>query len=278
MMECNQNEHVVNWKVDKFSCCPQSTGEKFSIGPFTVQKLGNTVWQIHVYPRGTEDANYISCFLERKDDGNVGPREIRVNFEFSLVTSDGHLCEETVKSEEHCFTKETTFGFKNFMKRDDVFENKIYLLKDTLTLRCRMRKCVLQIRPNYTIIETIVDSHIPNILIPVNISDKGGRKVIFPVSTRDETDLLILKVYLEKNKVLEDAEQSKGEKADSTSDSSLRIDITKKKDIAPLYVSCQVKVVDTEDNFPLEHTAVHLYEKVTERKPGAFQVSSNSVI
>ncbi|GFY66466.1 hypothetical protein TNIN_111681 [Trichonephila inaurata madagascariensis] len=260
MMECNENEHVIDWKVERFSFCPQTTGEKFSTGQFTSQKLGNTAWQVHLYPRGTEDANYISCFLERKDDGNVGPRDISVKVEFSLVTSEGLLCKETVKSEEYCFSKGTTFGFKHFMKRDDVFGNQaIYLLKDMLTLRCRMRKCAPQIRQSYVKVRTIVDAHIPVILIPLKMFDKGPRKVIFPVSTKAEKDILLLTVWVEKDKVLEDPKQSKGKKADNTSDSTVHIDFTKKRPISPLYVSCHVKVVNNENDLPLEHSAMHMY-------------------
>ncbi|GFQ90339.1 tdpoz4 [Trichonephila clavata] len=271
MIECNQNEHVTDWKIEKFSCCLQTTGEKFSTGQFTSQKLGNTSWQVHLYPRGIEDANYISCFLERKDDSNVGPREIRVNFKFSLVTSDGLLCEETVKSEEYCFTKETTFGFKNFMKRDAIFGNKeIYLLKDMLTLRCRMRKCIPQIKQNIINVRTIIDAQIPRFRIPISISGKGAKKTVFPISTKKVKDILTLTVYVEKDKVLEEPKQSKGKKADCASDSTVHIDITKRKIVTPLYVSCHVKVPllsdDPEDNFPLEHTAVHLFEEKSQKE------------
>ncbi|GFW37637.1 hypothetical protein TNCV_4028331 [Trichonephila clavipes] len=55
-------------------------------------------------------------------------------------------------------------------------------LNDMLTLRRRMRKCISQIKQNFSNIRTIVDAQIPNIRIPIPIFDKRARKTNFPVS------------------------------------------------------------------------------------------------
>ncbi|GFY43653.1 hypothetical protein TNIN_172171 [Trichonephila inaurata madagascariensis] len=265
MIEWDQNEHVVDWDVENFSCYPQTTIKNFSTGQFRSKIFDNTSWKINLYPRGIDNADDISCFLERIEDDNEYPTEIRLNFEFCLLTSDGFQCEKTVKKAEYSFRKKTSFGFKDFVKRDDIFTDKeTYLLKDMLKLRCRMRKCIPRIKQNFINVGTKVDAKIPRIQIPIKILGERLSKTVFFVSTKKVEDLLTLTVYEEKDKVSDPRQEKKA-------DSSLQIIITKTKTRAPIYVSCHVKVVDSVDWFlPLEHTAVHAYEGKQETEAWKF--------
>ncbi|GFT20534.1 hypothetical protein TNCV_2183731 [Trichonephila clavipes] len=253
MIEWDQNEHVIDWDVENFSCCPQTTGKYFSSGRSQSQILGNTSWKINLYPRGINNADDISCFLERLEDDNEYPTEIRLNFEFCLLTSDGFQCEKTVKKAEYSFRKKTSCGFNDFLKRDDILKDKeTYLLKDILKLRCRMRKCIPRIKQNFINVRTKVDAQIPRIRFPIKILDES--RTVFFVSTKKVENLLTITVYEEKDEVSDPRQEEKD-------NSSLQIIITKTKTRAPIYVSCHVKVVDSVDWFlPLEHTAVHAYE------------------
>ncbi|GFY42515.1 hypothetical protein TNIN_467611 [Trichonephila inaurata madagascariensis] len=82
MIEWDQNEHVIDWDVENFSCCPQTTGKYFSTGRFQSQILDKTSWQINLFPRGINNADDISCFLERIEDDNVYPTEIVLTSSF----------------------------------------------------------------------------------------------------------------------------------------------------------------------------------------------------
>ncbi|GFW37583.1 hypothetical protein TNCV_861881 [Trichonephila clavipes] len=263
MIEWDQNEHVIDWDVENFSCCPQTTGKYFSSGLFRSQILDDASWQINLYPRGTNNADYISCFLERILNDNEYPTEIPLNFEFCLLTSEGFQCEKTVKTGKYCFGNLTNVGFNNFVKRDDIFKNKeTYLLKDILKLRCRIRKFIPQIKQNFINIRTKVDAQIPTIRLPVKILDDRPCKTVVPVSTEKVKDLLTLTVYVETDEVSDPRHFS---------DSFLKIDITKTKTRAPLYVSCRIKVWGIAELFlRSEYIDMHVYDRKQETETWTF--------
>ncbi|GFY24547.1 hypothetical protein TNCV_1015931 [Trichonephila clavipes] len=268
-MISSEDEYVIDWKIVNFSSCPLTSGKKLSTRELTFEHLDNSTWEIHLYPRGKAYEHYVACFLARTGKNDAGPKKIYVNFEFSLITSEGLQCEKTVMHDCNFFEPEMNLGF-NIITREDLFaDRKTYLWKDILTLRCRVGKYSPQTRQNcYNVFRTRNCIQTSNIHLPIESFQDASKRnpEVLHISTTKENDLLTLNVYMGKGEVFEgDPEENVAVKDGGTAFNSLvHIDIERSKrlktPICSMYVFCSVKLVDNDRSFPFEYEDEYIYK------------------
>ncbi|GFQ87119.1 tdpoz4 [Trichonephila clavata] len=274
MMMNDEDEYVIEWKIDNFSTCPLATGQKISTCELTFKNLDYTTWEIHLYPRGKADERYVSCFLARTGKKDAHPRKIYVNFECSVIAFDGLQYKKTVMHDSCFLEPEMNLGF-NIVTREDLFRTKeTYLMNDTLTLRIRVGKCTPQFERNcYNVIRTRNGVQISNICLPIQNFENvtKGSPEFFRIHTTKEKDFLTLNVYTRKDEVFEkDPEKTAaGKPGESASNAVVHIDIERSKplsDICPMYVFCSVKLVNKDKSFPLQHEKEYIYKRQQEKE------------
>ncbi|GFQ68240.1 tdpoz4 [Trichonephila clavata] len=268
-MISSEDEYVIDWKIVNFSSCPLTPGKKLSTSELTFENLDNSTWEIYLYPRGKVYDHHVSCFLARTGKNDAGPKKIYVNFEFSLITSEGLQCEKTVMHDCNFFEPEMNLGF-NIITREDLFANKkTYLWNDVLILRCKVGKYTPQTRQNcYNVFRTRNAIQTSNIRLPIenfeNVTKSNAE--FLQISTSKENDLLTLNVYTGKYEAFEnDPEETANVKdGEGASNSVVHIDIERTKPcktlIYPIYVFCRVKLVDNDKRFPFELADEHIYK------------------
>ncbi|GFY42617.1 hypothetical protein TNIN_324991 [Trichonephila inaurata madagascariensis] len=102
--------------------------------------MENTEWYFSLYFAGYDTENYIAYYLYRAEDD--GPVSIEIDYMFEILGSDGSVLEEMHET-KHEFPKAYIWGWSENLERTRVFQfEKHHLLPlNTLTVRCRMRRC-----------------------------------------------------------------------------------------------------------------------------------------
>ncbi|GIY14334.1 uncharacterized protein CDAR_78571 [Caerostris darwini] len=120
---------TVTWIIDNFEYCIQKEGERIKSPTFVADILANTKWSLWIYPR---QGDYIFLYLYRESDSK-GPLEIKINYEFALLTADGscHLFDTT---EENFST--SSYSNSTFVDQDNLFTD--FLPNGNLIVRCKM--------------------------------------------------------------------------------------------------------------------------------------------
>ncbi|GFR32536.1 speckle-type POZ protein [Trichonephila clavata] len=138
-LEWERHGFTFLWRIKNFSFCNQLKDKYLESPKYIVHSLGNSEWYLRLYPRGRIFDCYIPCFLRRSDSAD-GPENIAVDYNLSIISVDDSS-KFRQEINEHSFNKGSGFGFPDFLKRDVIFSNPAtYLPKDTLTVRCQMRK------------------------------------------------------------------------------------------------------------------------------------------
>ncbi|GIY87222.1 TD and POZ domain-containing protein 4 [Caerostris darwini] len=115
------------------NCTDLSIFNRLQSPVFAVDLMENTKWHLIIW----KDNDLIVCCLHREKEDD-GPSSIQLEFELSLLASDGSPL--IGKKKEKKFAKGGYFIFSWFAKLDDVFLGRKaqFLPKDTLTVRCQM--------------------------------------------------------------------------------------------------------------------------------------------
>ncbi|CAL1295578.1 unnamed protein product [Larinioides sclopetarius] len=137
-MTDGRTECTFLWRIENYSYCWHKNGEGLVSPEFTADGLDDTVWTLHLYPRGgrPETEGYVSLFLYpyQVDDG---PVDFSLKYEMSILAADGLSPRfET----EYTFTKGNGFGWLKFIQRKEILlHRKADLVhQDSLTVRCKM--------------------------------------------------------------------------------------------------------------------------------------------
>ncbi|KAF8771296.1 BTB and MATH domain-containing protein 43 [Argiope bruennichi] len=134
------------WALENASYCWHKNNERLPSPMFVVDGIEKTKWRLSLYPRGMDNAEYISCGLNRlADDTDID--SVEVDFDIAFITEDGTVLKiSNVK--RHSFQKRSKcYGFDEFEKRYEVFvvKRSIFLPDDILRVRCRIWKSVGEI-------------------------------------------------------------------------------------------------------------------------------------
>ncbi|GFY47139.1 hypothetical protein TNIN_7491 [Trichonephila inaurata madagascariensis] len=266
-MISSEEEYVIDWKIVNFSNCPLTPGKKLSTRELTFENLDNSTWEIHLYPRGKVYEDYVSCFLARTGKNDAGPKKIYVNFEFSLITSEGLQCEKTVMHDCNFFEPEMNLGFNIITRKDLLADKETYLWNDTLTLRCRVGKYSPQTRQNcYNVFRTINGIQTSNIHLPIESFQNASESNPEFLHISTTNDHFTLNVYMVKDEVFEEnsEENTDVEDYERALNSYVQIDIERSKrlktKIYPMYVFCRAKLMDFDKSFPIEHADEYIYK------------------
>ncbi|GBM21704.1 hypothetical protein AVEN_250062-1, partial [Araneus ventricosus] len=100
--------------------------------------MQQTSWNLHLYPRGSEDPDFIALFLKRCDNCS-GPEKIALNFELSILDANGRDLEsEKIELNDLEFQKSASHGISDFFERPkNIREDRVFTL-DILRVRCTM--------------------------------------------------------------------------------------------------------------------------------------------
>ncbi|GIX90719.1 speckle-type POZ protein B [Caerostris darwini] len=132
-----RNEFTFIWRVENYSHCWHKFGEELVSPVFVVDLMQKTAWTLCLYPRGYDDCHFISFFLQR-EELDVGPPVIEVNYELSFLAPDGSNLFKAGKNE--FFKNGSGYGKSRFAPRSEVLIEKrdLYLPQDTLTVCCKL--------------------------------------------------------------------------------------------------------------------------------------------
>ncbi|GFV18969.1 TD and POZ domain-containing protein 3 [Trichonephila clavipes] len=133
-------EFTMWWNIENYLYCGQKHREELLSPLFTATSMGNTNWCFCLYPAGYYMENYFEHYLQRVQDD--GPKSIEIDYVFEILGSDGSVLEEK-HATKHEFPKASIWGLFENLERTRVFqfEKDNFLPLNTLTLRCRMRRC-----------------------------------------------------------------------------------------------------------------------------------------
>ncbi|CAL1279456.1 unnamed protein product [Larinioides sclopetarius] len=135
-MACSPDFTFV-WKIKNFSFCNQMKDKNLDSPKFTAHCLKNTEWFLRVYPRGRMFDCYIPGFLRRTESSD-GPQSVEIDYILTVLSADGSIM-FLREITGHSFERGSGFGFPDFVRRDDIFENQnLCLPEDTLTIKCQM--------------------------------------------------------------------------------------------------------------------------------------------
>ncbi|GBM94448.1 Protein roadkill [Araneus ventricosus] len=132
--DCKRKCFTFIWKLENASYYWQSSLEHIASPSFTVDEIHETNWKLRIYP--SIQGDNIEFYLQRKAD-NKGVERVAIDCELAFLSSDGTAL--------HAW-KRKSVEFRGFqsesVSRNDVFSARrsVYLLQDTLTVRCRMWK------------------------------------------------------------------------------------------------------------------------------------------
>ncbi|GBN08810.1 Speckle-type POZ protein [Araneus ventricosus] len=125
------------WRIKNFSFCNQMKDKNLDSPKFTAHCMKNTEWFLRIYPRGRMFDCYIPCFLRRTDSSD-GPQSVEIDYILTVISADGSIV-FLREITGHSFERGSGFGFPDFVRRDDIFENQsLCLPEDTLTIKCQM--------------------------------------------------------------------------------------------------------------------------------------------
>ncbi|CAL1294597.1 unnamed protein product [Larinioides sclopetarius] len=139
-MACGEKCFTFIWKIENVSYCLERKKEALYSPEFVVDSINETKWCLGLYPRGTDDENYIGFHLFRDSDSNdVVRKEIR--FELAFINNNGSVL-KSWHAIDYDFRKSVGYGFLDFAEREEVFNTRRskFLPQDTLTARCRIWK------------------------------------------------------------------------------------------------------------------------------------------
>ncbi|GFT22562.1 speckle-type POZ protein [Nephila pilipes] len=135
--------YTLIWKIENFSYSWHETGEKLVSPIFVTHMLHNTSWTLELFPRGVENATYISCFLNRNEsdlprNDMLSPCSPvwEVRYEFLATTSSG-TTKEAFGSRTN-FRTGQTLGFPFFMNRKEIVRKNQSSDDDYFVLQCRI--------------------------------------------------------------------------------------------------------------------------------------------
>ncbi|GFY76920.1 TD and POZ domain-containing protein 1 [Trichonephila inaurata madagascariensis] len=103
--------------------------------------MDSTKWRLCLCPSHIENEKYIGFFLHRVED-DKGPEKIEIDFILEIVGSDGCVTKERCYIKQE-FVKESSCGCGTFALSTTVLqlEKDGFFSQNTLTVRCRMRRC-----------------------------------------------------------------------------------------------------------------------------------------
>ncbi|GBL99339.1 TD and POZ domain-containing protein 5 [Araneus ventricosus] len=126
------------WSVQNYSYCWHGECEDLESPTFFAEMMQQTSWNLHLYPRGNGDPDFISLFLKRCDNCN-GPEKIALNFELSILDANGRDLEsDKIELNDLEFQKSASYGLSDFFERP---ENNLVgraFTSDILRVRCTM--------------------------------------------------------------------------------------------------------------------------------------------
>lgn len=127
-----------HWKIENMSqCWWLKKGDRIESPAFIADTAKGTKWSLFLYPIDEEDENYLGLFLNRENDCR-GPSEIEIRFQLSFLDKGGSVLMELTSSQRRKFTKDFSFGFPKFQRRERVFfkEREAFLPEDALNVQC----------------------------------------------------------------------------------------------------------------------------------------------
>lgn len=128
---------VFTWRIKNFSCCQLDCGEELCSPIFSADSSAKTRWYMSVFPNGQIDyEEFVSVHLIRLPTGNE-LHNIKLNCKISFFDAESEVW-HSEKSEQVLSSLER-FQFNNFVKKQQVFEEKSKVLpEDTLTICCQI--------------------------------------------------------------------------------------------------------------------------------------------
>ncbi|GFR00815.1 tdpoz3 [Trichonephila clavata] len=138
----NEYEFIILWKIENYHCCWQKNEEGLHSSIFTATSMENTKWSLSLYPSDNDKENYIGIYLWREDI-EKGPEIITIDYILEILGSDDSVLEERYVA-KHAFEKENnSWGLPDIVERTRVLQSEKdrFLPLNTLTVRCRMRRC-----------------------------------------------------------------------------------------------------------------------------------------
>ncbi|GFU66278.1 kelch-like protein 6 [Trichonephila clavipes] len=135
-------EFILWWNIQNYHYSWHKCLEEFESPIFTTTSMDSTKWHLCLCPLHIENENYIGFYLHREED-DKGPEKIEIEYILEFVGSDGSVLKERYYA-KHAFEKERmSWGCKTFALRSAVLqlEKDRFLPLNTLTARCRMRRC-----------------------------------------------------------------------------------------------------------------------------------------
>ncbi|XP_065203938.1 TD and POZ domain-containing protein 1-like [Planococcus citri] len=131
------------WTIEDFDF-HEAKGERLFSPPFSSVKNNQVKWYLELYPNGKTDAkDSVSLFIRlNKLSSFENSKKIFAKATFLILNSENEEEAErsfdTVKEFSHPDIKKIGLGFKEFVKKDEKFRNKL-LLNNTLTIRCEVK-------------------------------------------------------------------------------------------------------------------------------------------
>ncbi|KAF8770767.1 TD and POZ domain-containing protein 1-like [Argiope bruennichi] len=129
------------WKIKDFSFVFNRTFS-FESPTFFVQELRGTKWNIVLYNEQSPLFESIVCRLQRQNY-DFGPEHIQINYELSFISGDGTvICSQLFIHKTYTRGSSHHLSFIGVDKTKMIMHKKLSLPNDTLTIRCRIWKCV----------------------------------------------------------------------------------------------------------------------------------------
>ncbi|GFQ89840.1 TD and POZ domain-containing protein 1 [Trichonephila clavata] len=137
----DEYEIIILWNIENYHLSWQQNIEGLHSPIFTATTMESTKWRLVLNPSEEDYEDHIGFYLYREDDV-AGPKSINITYIFEILGSDGSVLSKE-KIDKHAFVKESNFGFPTFIERNRVLqlEKDRFLPLNTLTVRCRMRRC-----------------------------------------------------------------------------------------------------------------------------------------
>ncbi|GFV47591.1 speckle-type POZ protein B, partial [Trichonephila clavipes] len=239
------------WRIKDFSFCNKLKDKYLESPKYVVHSMGNSEWFLRLYPRGRIFDSYIPCFL-RRSESTGEPENIVIDYNLSIISvNDSFKFRQEIN--EHSFKKGSGFGFPDFLKREVIFSNPAtYLPKDTLTIRCQVRKHRAEFA-TFTTCYATTRIAVENRYFTWSIKDftsrNWSRKLKVPVMTASKL-LSDLNLYF----------------FTSASDDYLQITIenTNSNDDEAVVLKCRIDVLDFNGLIRDSKTEVHIFQNFQE--------------
>ncbi|CAL1262210.1 unnamed protein product [Larinioides sclopetarius] len=145
-MACEENDKrkcfTYIWKLENLSYWRWNEEDCIKSPCFVVDDLLGTKWKMTLDPSVGDGYNNISLFLEREVD-DIDAHNIKIDCELAFLSSDGTVL-QAFETKNTTIRNERYIGTGEFVSWNKLFcvKRPLFLLPDTLTARCRIRKSV----------------------------------------------------------------------------------------------------------------------------------------